>query len=446
MFRTIFVFAVLTGGWFFALQSAVYAACLYLWIAYFRPESWAWNDLFTSLNLSYFAGAFLVVRTVMSGIRIKFDFRSSLLIVFLLHSLVSTWLGLHPTYSFAYWQDFAKVIVVSILLTNIIQTSADLRLILIVIVVSLGFETGKQGWAQMLMNPGARNDNGVPFLGDNNLVAVGMAMLLPLVGALAATSTGWQKRAFQFLSIGVLYRAISTYSRGGFLSIAAVGTLWFWRSEHKLKTLAAVVLAMALILPVLPQQFWDRMGTITSQEERDDSQQSRLHFWQVAIAMANDRPLLGVGHTGYPRAYNQYDWSEGQYLTNRAVHSAWFGVLAELGYPGLLLFIAILLSSLLACRRVRNSAKRGEIPGPLGPYATAFETALVAFMIGGSFVSVHYCEMLWHFFALSIALERVAVAEAAANRARLELELQQQQQRRAAAGQQPAADADFAWA
>jgi putative inorganic carbon (hco3(-)) transporter len=418
MIRTVLVFVGLTVGWGFALQSALYAACLYLWIAYFRPESWAWSDIFTTLNLSYFAGAYLVIRTIAAGTKITFDWRSTLLVLFLIHSLISTSFGLNPTYSFGYWQEFAKMIVVAILLTNIIQTSADLRLVMTVIALSLGFEAAKQGWAQMILNPGARNSNGVPFLGDNNLVAVGMAMLIPIIGALATTSTGWQKRAFQFLNIGVLYRAISTYSRGGFLSIGAVSAIWFWRSPHKLKTLAAVVIASALILPVLPQQFWDRMSTITGPgDAKDDSRQSRLHFWQVAIVMANDRPLIGVGHSGYPKAYNRYDWTEGKFRTNRAVHSAWFGVLAELGYPGLLLFILIIFGSLRACRRVRLAAKRGELSGPLGAYAIAFETSLVAFVVGGSFVSFHYCEMLWHYFALTIALERVAVREMAAQRA-----------------------------
>lgn len=441
MFRTIFVVIALTVGWGFALQSPLYAAALYLWIAYFRPESWAWSDLFTTLNLSYIAGAYLVLRAAMSGAAFRLNARSILLLVFLAHSLLSASIGLHPASSFGYWQEFAKTIVVSIIISSVIQTSADLKLILTVIALSLGFEAAKQGWAQMLLNPGARNDNGVPFLGDNNLVAVGMAMLLPIIGALAATSTGWQKRAFQFLSVGVLYRALSTYSRGGFLSIGAVGTLWFWRSPHKLKTVAAVVLATALILPVMPQQFWDRMSTIVaSDEERDDSAASRLHFWQVAVAMANDRPLTGVGHAAYPRAYNQYDWTQGQYLTNRAVHSAWFGVLAELGYTGLLLFIGIVFLSWRACRRVRNLAKRGEIPGPLGPYAIAIEASLLAFVVGGSFVSFHYNEMLWHFFGLSIALERVAIAEAAAHRVRAA----QEQQPQAAAPEQPMQD--FVWA
>ena len=359
-----------------------------------------------------------MLRTFLSGVPFRIDTRSALLIAFLLHSLISTAAGLNSAYSFGYWWEFAKVIVVSVLLTNIIRTPGDLRLVLTVITLSLGFEAAKQGWAQLILNPGEPNDNGVPFLGDNNLVAVGMAMLLPIIGALAANTAGWQKRGFQFLSIGVLYRALSTYSRGGFLSIGAVGAMWFWRSPHKVKTLAAVTITALLILPVLPHQFWDRMSTITaSGEERDDSQQSRLHFWQVAIAMANDRPLVGVGHRGYGRAYNQYDWTEGKFLTNRAVHSAWFGVLAELGYPGLILFVLIVVSSLGACRRVRKAAERGEIAGPLGPYAVAFETSLIAFMVGGSFVSFHYNEMLWHYFALTIALERVAVREMAAQRA-----------------------------
>lgn len=417
--RTLIVIVALVIGWSFAIQSPLFAAAFYLWIAYFRPESWAWSNVFTTLNLSYFAGAFLLVRTAFSPTKFRLDYRNIMMFLFLALGLVSSLMGPNSAYSMGYWQEFAKAIIISYLLTILINSAADLRLILTVIVLSLGFEAGKQGWATLVLSPGTPNTNGVPFLGDNNLVAVGMGMLLPMVGALAITSIGWRKRAFQLLNIGVLYRAISTYSRGGLLAVSAVGGMYFWRSQHKLRTMAAFALTVALVLPVLPQAYWDRMATITAPaEERDDSQQSRLHFWQVAVAMANDRPLLGVGHAGYPRAYNQYDWTNGQYKTNRAVHSAWFGVLAELGYPGLLLFIAIIFTAMRACRRVRKSAQRGEIPGPLGPYAIGLESALIAFMVGGSFVSFQYNEMLWHFFALTMALEAVAVKEAAAERTR----------------------------
>ena len=198
-------------------------------------------------------------------------------------------------------------------------------------------------------------------------------------------------------------------------------------------------LIAGLILPALPPAFWARMSTINApEEERDYSQAGRLHFWSVGIAMANDRPILGVGHAGYQPSYNQYDWSGGLYGTGRAVHSSWFGILAETGYVGFALFMVIVLSSFWACRRVRIMAKRGEVPESLGHYATGLESSLIAFCVGGTFVSFHYSEMLWHFFALTIALERVAMVEAVAVR-------EQRQQ----AAQPPAVahpTEDFVWA
>ena len=423
MIRSLLIVVALIVGWGFAFQSALYAACLYLWIAYFRPEAWAWSGVFATLNLSFIAGVFLLARTLISPVRFRLDLRNGLLIVFLAHSLLCSLLAPNMDYSLGHLQQFAKTVIVSYLLSVLITTESDFRLVITVIAVSLGFEAGKQGWAQLVLNPGARNDNSVPFLGDNNLVAVGMSMLLPMVGALGATASGWQRRAFQFLSIGVLYRAISTYSRGGLLAVSSVGALYLWRSPNKLRTIIAFAVAVALILPVLPQQYWDRMSTITaSGEERDDSQTGRLHFWQVAVAMANDRPLVGVGHRGYEPNYNHYDSLAGLHGTNRAVHSAWFGILSEGGYPGLGLFLAIFTSSVWACRRIRRMARKGEITESLGRYAIAMESALVAFAVGGSFVSFQYNEMLWHFFALTMALEHVAVTQAAEARRRVEAE------------------------
>ena len=422
MLRSLLISVLLSIGWVLAFRSALYAAGLYLWIAYFRPESWAWSQTFATLNLSYFAGVFLVVRTLISGVSMRPTWRSALLLLFLVLTLLSTYASVHADYSWPYWQAFAKTIVVSYLLTVIIRTEADFRFILVVIAVSLGYEAGKQGWAQLILNPGDRNINSIPFLGDNNLVAVGMAMLIPLVTALANTSGTWQKRAWQFLNVGIVYRAVSTYSRGGFLALGAVAGLSFWRSERKARALTAAVIIALLVLPTLPPRFWDRMSTIaaaTNEEERDDSQRGRLYFWEVAVAMANDRPLLGIGHSGYEESYDQYDTSDGRYGPRRAVHSAWFGVLAESGYPGLVLFAVIVLSSVWACHRIRRMAHRNEIPPTLGRYATGIESSILAFMVGGSFVSFHYSEMLWHFFALTIALERVAATEAALMRERL---------------------------
>lgn len=443
MIRTILLVIGFAVGWGFAFRSALGAACLYLWIAYFRPESWAWSGVFASLPLSFLAGAFLLVRTMFSPLRFRLDFRNGLLILFLAFSLVSSLLAPYPAISLNYLQDFAKAVIVAYLLSVLITTESDFRLVLTVIALSLGFEAGKQGWAQLLLNPGEKNNNSVPFLGDNNLVAVGMAMLLPIIGALASTSKGWWRRGFQFLSIGVLYRAVSTYSRGGLLAVSSVGAMYVWRSPHRVRTMLAVIVAVAVILPVLPPEYWDRMNTISATgEERDDSQTGRLHFWQVAVRMANDRPLTGVGHRGYERNYNAYDFLDGLHGPNRAVHSSWFGILAEVGYPGLALFLTIFGSSVWACRRVRRMARRQEITDSLGRYAIGMESALAAFAVGGSFVSYHYNEMLWHFFALTMALEHVAVTQAAERR---RVDAQPTSQTPSLPTGKPEPEPEFAW-
>src|SRR5688572_29241640 len=237
MLRNTFIVVLLSLGWLLAFKSPLYAASLYLWIAYFRPESWGWSGVFASS--SYYAGVFLVFRTLFSGVRIRLTRRSALLLLFLALNLLSTYAGSHVDVSWEYWQAFAKTIIVSVLLTVIIKTEADLRLILFVITLSLGFETAKQGWAELIFNPGVRNANSIPFLGDTNSVAVGMAMLISLVSALAATSTGWLTRGLQFLNVGLVYRGLSTYSRGGFLSFGAVACLSFWRSERKANAIVA---------------------------------------------------------------------------------------------------------------------------------------------------------------------------------------------------------------
>ena len=56
MLRTLFVLIVATIGGLAAFRGAFYALLWYFWIAYFRPETWVWNDLISQLRLSLVAG------------------------------------------------------------------------------------------------------------------------------------------------------------------------------------------------------------------------------------------------------------------------------------------------------------------------------------------------------------------------------------------------------
>ncbi len=422
MLRTIFVLIIAAVGFGYLFQGSFYGLLFYLWIAYFRPDTWAWDTAaIRALNLSYLAGLLTVVLFLFSRDRWQGGIRVALLGMFLLQSLISTAFAVQADYSWPFWIEFLKVSVVTYLIACMVTDQRRFRLVLLIIALSLGLEAAKQGWFNLLMHPGAPNENTHPLLGDNNEVAVGMLMLLPIFTTLAATAPTRIEQLFhRFLALGVLYRGIVTYSRGGFLACAALGLVYVLRSPRRLPALAGIVVATMLIVPMLPQTYWDRISTISAAnnpDEADGSTRGRLHFWETAVAMANAQPFFGIGHNAFNAMYDRYDDSNGEFGHGRSVHSVWFGLLAELGYPGLLLFILQLVLAFRACALARRAARANPSWASLQRFAFTVEAALVAYTVGGTFLPIQYNEMYWHMIGLSMALyalARKALAEAPA--------------------------------
>jgi putative inorganic carbon (HCO3(-)) transporter len=411
MLRSIFVLILIAVGGYYALQAPFYALLFYMANAYFRPEEWVWVDFVASLKLSFVSGAYVVLATMFSGQKFVWNGRIALLWLFLLHTFISTLVAHDFAYSWTFWIFFLKTIVITHLIVVLATDFSKLRLILLVMTLALGLEQARQGWFYLLTAPGWHNPNQVPFLGDNNGVAVGMLMLVPIITLLLQTAEKrWAKPLYFFLIIGCLYRALSTYSRGGFLAAIAMGGGWCLRSRHKVRALLGTFAVIAVVFMALPDNFWNRMDTIeTYEEEEDRSALARLHFWKVAVQMANAKPFFGVGYHGYISSYNDYDFSRGAYGTEKAVHNSFLGVSAELGYVGAVLFALLLFGAWRSCSRMRKLADRETSFSDLGKSAVALQTSLVAFLVGGSFVTFQYNEMFWHIIGLTIALERLVI-------------------------------------
>ncbi len=408
MLRVIFVVSLIVGLSVFALQGPVEALVLYLWLAYFRPEAWVYTPFFRTLPLSFIAAGYLLLRFSLSSVRPRLDLRVLVLLAFISLALVSALNSPHYEQAIAMFLILLKAFLVSYLLAVLTGTMSSMRIVVQTICLSLAFEGAKQGWVQLLMHPGTTNNNKVPFLGDNNGVAVGMLMLVPMFFYLART-TDWkqEKWLYWFFAVGVLYRGLSTYSRGGFLAAAAMGLVSIARSPRRVPALIAGVIVAGVIAAALPQAYWDRMGTIQGEEtesgtQYDGSAEGRLHFWAIALRMANDRSI-GVGPGAYQEAYAEYD-TDPRYGVGRAVHSSWFGTAAEMGYGGLALLVWILLLAWSSCARAQRLAKAGRVPPAIGYCGAGLEASLVAFVVGGSFLTFQYIEMLWHFVALSMGL------------------------------------------
>jgi probable O-glycosylation ligase (exosortase A-associated) len=418
--RTLFVLALASIGVYYILQGGVfYTLVFYIGNAYFRPEEWVWGDHIRNLKFSFLSGAFVILGILLSGQRLVVNGRVAMLFLFLLHTVLSTiFTTFDSAWAWRYWTDFLKSTLITYAIVVLVTDYAKFRLVLLVMVMAVGIEGAKQGWLYLLFPPAwGANPNSIPFLGDNNGVAVGMLMLVPIVALLAQTTPRkWARPLYGVLLLGMLARAITTYSRGAFLACLGMGVAYWLRSQHKFHTLLGTGIILVIVLPMLPAAYWDRMSTIQTYEEEEASALGRLHFWRVAVDMARDRPLLGIGYMSFLPAYDTYDFSSGQYGHRRAVHSSYFTVLAELGYVGAALFAAILCGAFRSCHRVRKLSQENAMLSGLHKTAFALEMGLVAFLVGGIFLSYAYKEIVWHYIGLTIALEEIAVRHASQGR------------------------------
>lgn len=408
MLRTLVVLTLVAIGALYTLRGPFYALLFYIGNGYFRPEQWEWTGVIGSLNLSYVSSAWLLLLTLITRQRFILTSRTGLLLLFLLHTFISAVYSDYSASSWPFWVEFLKIITITYLIVVLTIDLKRFRLLLLVIILGLGLDQARQGWYYLLLHPGSMNMNPVPFLGDNNGVGAGMVMLVPIIAYIAHTTPHvWIRRGYGLLIVGCLYRALSTYSRGAFLACAAMGGVYLLRSRQKLRAIAGIVVIVTIVLPVLPDAFWARMDTIQTYEE-DDSATGRLHFWEVALAMADANPWFGVGFNAYKDAYNTYDFSHGQYGKERSAHSSFFGVLADTGYMGFVLWMAILVSAFWSCYWIQKHAARENLPVELTHGAVALEASLVAFVVSGSFLPGQYGEMFWHFIGITIVLQQLA--------------------------------------
>jgi probable O-glycosylation ligase (exosortase A-associated) len=414
MLRMIFVIIIVIAGGLFATLGPFHGLLFYLWNAYFRPEYWVYDPFILNLRLSLILGAYVVIRTALTMPNAQINLRTLLIWAFLAQALMGTLASEDQTRSWLYLDVFARVMVITYVMVVLVTDKGRFRLVLLVMALSLGFEMAKQGWADLYRSPGRSNHNSNPFLGDNNGVALGLLMLMPIFGALVQTSTrAWERNMLRFVGAGVLLRAISTYSRGAFIGAGVLIMLTILRSTRRVRgTLAAVALG-AIIWQVMPQEFWDRMDTITVEEgeQREESSGSRLHFWTVAVDMANAKPMTGVGLNAFTSVFDRYNTDRRYAGQERAAHSIWFGVLGDLGYPGLVLFIANLGLAFWSCWRVYRLTKKRPEHRHLTIYANALISAFTVYGVTGSFLSHQYNEMAWHLIGMSTALYLIAMRE-----------------------------------
>jgi putative inorganic carbon (HCO3(-)) transporter len=236
---------------------------------------------------------------------------------------------------------------------------------------------------------------------DPNDTAFVLATTLPLTFWLLGERLALRIAALAM--IGVISASILlSFSRGALVGLG-VAALWHLVTERRHVLLLAVGGLAALVVTFAfvrtnPGQV--ETGLEAKQRIAQYNVESRLKTWDGAVALVEERPLLGVGPGNFHHHFYEVTGSPPGTHNPLVVHNAYLDVAAELGVLAMLLFVAYVT---LVMWRVSIARRRESgLPG----YAAALRSALIVAAVASLFLSEQYYAPLWLLGGLATALWR----------------------------------------
>jgi O-antigen ligase len=127
-----------------------------------------------------------------------------------------------------------------------------------------------------------------------------------------------------------------TFSRGGFLALAALAVIAVLSVRRKLELLVAAVAAAGLLIWRIPL-IAERIAHELNAHDPNNSFIQRLAVWRAALKMLRDHPLFGAGLSGFQATVRRYIPPGG--ATDAIYpHNLWLAFWSELGLLGLIAF------------------------------------------------------------------------------------------------------------
>ncbi|AUI85985.1 hypothetical protein BS333_06080 [Vibrio azureus] len=242
-------------------------------------------------------------------------------------------------------------------------------------------------------------------LGDPNDLA--LVLMFPLAFTLSQIlekQSSLLLRGFSLITCLVLCVAIiETKSRGGLLGTLAVFAYFAFKYIKSKTLIISLGVIAALVLYALAG-ISERSSGGAAEIGIDASAMGRIYAWEAATKMALDNPLTGVGLENY--YYNYYFYTPHWDGINHAVHSTWFGVLAETGFVGLCIFIGFIVSLVRTCLETL-SLINDKTHHSLKVGVDASFGGLIGTIVSGTFLSQSFTWPIYILAALIIALHRI---------------------------------------
>lgn len=403
--RDFVLFVVIVGSIPVAFLKPYVGIYLWYWIGLMNPHRLTWGFMHSFpvaqiVGIATLLGALFVPRRAPVLRAPETILLFALAILFTINTVVALFPGLAQVE----WQRVMKVLLMTYLTVALINDRSKLRMLIMVVVLSVGFVAVKgamwglfTGGQYRLWGPESSS------LADNNSLGLALDMVLPLAFFLARNEKRAQIRLlFYGVSLSCLFGVVLTYSRGALVGLVPVLAMLLYRTRKSVPLVLALIGACLCIMTFLPSTWFDRMETIGTYGQ-DQSAMQRIETWQFAWELAIKRPLTGGGFEGF-RANP----------TDRNPHSIYYGVLGEQGFLAFGLFLLLLAVCYQNLGRLSKSAARRPEFKWYAECAGMLRVSLVGYAVSGAFLNLQYFDLFYLIVALAVIARHSFQVESAA--------------------------------
>ncbi|MGS0755985.1 putative O-glycosylation ligase, exosortase A system-associated, partial [Roseateles sp. GG27B] len=234
---------------------------------------------------------------------------------------------------------------------------------------------------------------------DNNEFALALVMTIPLLRFLQLQGQQrWLKFGLVVSMVLCAASALGSQSRGALLAIVAMAIFFWIKGKNKLPVGVLLIVVGSILIAFMPDQWSQRMNTINSYEE-DRSALGRISAWWTAWNLAWHYPAgvgFNVARADLFALYSPYPDMV------HAAHSIYFQVLGNHGFVGLFMFLAIWFTTWRnASWILKNATKYPEAKWCVD-IANMMQVSLVAYAVGGAFLSLAYFDLPYNIMALVV--------------------------------------------
>jgi putative inorganic carbon (hco3(-)) transporter len=385
--------------------------CFYIFLEYVRPQTiypaidvipWALVTILAAIVAFFLGGHRFQTKSA----------ENNLFVVFFLVILLSSVFAYSPQDSFAKLSIYIAWLLVYFLVINL--ANRDSRFFVFLLLYLLWnvkmIQHGFLSWAARGFSYSNWGVTGAPgWFQNSGEFGIQLCMVVPLLLSFGvACWDAWGKvlrSMFLLVAAMAFGSTIATNSRGALLGIAGAMLWLVLKSKRRIMALTVIALVAAIGYSVIPEQSLERF-----EKAGDDyTSYTRLKRWKEGIEIINDHPLLGVGYANWLRYYREhYPPADGPEPWGLP-HNIFIDAGSEFGYPGLLLFVAMIIATFVINARTRSQAMR--VGDAFSVHiAHGLDAGMVGFLISGSFVSVLWYPYFWISMAFTVALSGVVSA------------------------------------